>query len=438
MKKYWRSLSLTTILVVMMVTVIGIGGASAQSVCSPATPITGPFTKDGGNNDGVSGKFCYVTSSLCDHINSWNLFGLSINGTEYKNAYVVSNTIAPLNGVYTITYNGTQFGHFEIDGPCAGGAPTSTPTKTFTPAWPTATNTAGTYATSTRTRTATNGPSLTPSRTPTRTKTLTMVPTQTPISGLSLKVQYMPGDANASTTTIQPKIRIVNTGSVSVPVEDLAVRYWYTWDGTNQTQTWTCLSATIPGGCTNIVGDFIKLTSARPGADYILGNLFVIGVTQIAPGQSIDIQYRLTKSDSSLYTQTGDYSFNPSFTTYTDWNKISLYHYPSNQVIWGVEPLAPTPTVTKTPTATLPGGICAPVTSVITAPFSFDGVGNFCWQSNNLGSFINSFNTNNVSVNGVNFTNMFVLTSSLPPQVNGYWYVSFSGTFMTAHFEAKP
>src|SRR6185503_7547873 len=63
-------------------------------------------------------------------------------------------------------------------------------------------------------------------------------------------------------------------------------------------------------------------------------------------------------------------------------------------------PIGPTATPTRTPT---PGaGACSPVTSTITAPFSFDGAGTFCWQSSNLGSFINSWNTASVSLNGVN------------------------------------
>ena len=92
------------------------------------------------------------------------------------------------------------------------------------------------------------------------------------------------------------------------------------------------------------------------------------------------------------------------------------------------------PTATITPTV---GGACSPVTSTITAPFTYDGSGAFCWQSSNLGSYINSWNTASVVVNGVNETNLYVAAASLPARINGYWYVSYNSSVAWGHFEAK-
>lgn len=164
MKNFLRFLSVTSVLVMTLVSLIGIGSVSAQTVCSPATAISVPFTKDG------AGTFCYQAASLCANINSWNLTTLSINGTNYTNIYVTSSSIAPLNGGYTITYSSSvAWGHFEIVGsPCSGGSSTNTPlpgpSATFT-----RTNTPGTGPTATRTRTPTPvvGPTLTFTRTPT-------------------------------------------------------------------------------------------------------------------------------------------------------------------------------------------------------------------------------------------------------------------------------
>jgi endoglucanase len=91
---------------------------------------------------------------------------------------------------------------------------------------------------------------------------------------------------------------------------------------------------------------------------------------------------------------------------------------------------------TITPT-TPPGGACSPVTSSITAPFTYDGAGAFCWQSSNLGSYINSWNTTSVIVNGVNLTNLYTASGSLPAKIGGYWYVSYNSTVAYGHFEAK-
>ncbi len=105
----------------------------------------------------------------------------------------------------------------------------------------------------------------------------------------------------------------------------------------------------------------------------------------------------------------------------------------------------PTNTPVRTPTQIVgasatpgsTGSACSPVTSTITAPFSFDGAGTFCWQSSNLGSYINSWNANSVNVNGVNVTNIYVASGSYPAKVNGFWYVSYNSSVAWGHFEAK-
>jgi len=93
------------------------------------------------------------------------------------------------------------------------------------------------------------------------------------------------------------------------------------------------------------------------------------------------------------------------------------------------------PTATFTPTTSV--GACSPVTSTITVPFTFDGAGPLCWQASSLGSFINSWNTTSVTLNGVNVTNMWVPVGSYPAKIGGFYYVSYNaGSF--GHFEARP
>jgi len=100
-----------------------------------------------------------------------------------------------------------------------------------------------------------------------------------------------------------------------------------------------------------------------------------------------------------------------------------------------------TPTRTNTPTVTPTTGTstpaCSPVTSTITAPFTFDGAGTFCWQTSNLGSYINNWNLVSLTINGVNFTGQYVPSSAYPAKINGYWYVRYTGNFAWSHFEAK-
>jgi endo-1,4-beta-xylanase len=99
-------------------------------------------------------------------------------------------------------------------------------------------------------------------------------------------------------------------------------------------------------------------------------------------------------------------------------------------------PGGPTPTITRTPT---PGGsgACSPVTSIITAPFSFDGAGTFCWQIASIPSYTNNWNLASLTINGVNFTGVYVAAANLPAKINGFYYVSYIGNFAWSHLEAK-
>jgi hypothetical protein len=98
-------------------------------------------------------------------------------------------------------------------------------------------------------------------------------------------------------------------------------------------------------------------------------------------------------------------------------------------------PVTPTPV---TPTATPGGGTpCSPVTGTVTAPFTYDGAGTFCWQIASIPSYINSWNLTSLKINGVDFSNIYAVPSNLPPKINGYWYVSYSGQYAWSHFEAK-
>ena len=98
----------------------------------------------------------------------------------------------------------------------------------------------------------------------------------------------------------------------------------------------------------------------------------------------------------------------------------------------------PPPTNTSpAPTATSGGaGTCSPVDASISAPFSHNGAGTFCWRSDNLGGYINSWNLVSLTVNGVSATNVWVASASYPAQIGGYWYVSYNSSVAWGHFEA--
>ncbi len=399
MKKYWRFLNLAIILVVVMVT-IGVSRASAQTVCSPATTISVPFSKDG------LGSFCWQTTTLCDHINSWQVSpGISINGTNYSNIFAYSSSIPPLNGGYTISYNSTaiQFAHFEIDGPCTGSSPTSTPTATLsrTPTQMIAVSTTPAL-TATRTRTATKGPSLTPTRTrtltPTRTITLSPSATSTGIDqyyvnvalASNFPVVYIGGNDVMATVSTN-----IQNATFSIVVID-------TTTGLEQSQTNPILTPAHPDSqqANQALGNLANFTlnGARPGTVFLRATVTGQVCTPVCAQGSV------TKDSTNITVVSG-----------------------------------PTPTRTMTPTRTPTPviGPCSPVDATIASPFVQDGIGNFCWQVSSITSSINSFNTASLNVNGINYTNMFASVSTLPTKINGFWYITYIGNTTFSHFEAK-
>jgi endoglucanase len=166
-------------------------------------------------------------------------------------------------------------------------------------------------------------------------------------SGLVL--EYADANTAATTNQISPHFEIANNTSASVALSTLTIRYWYTEDGT-ETQQFNCDYAVA--GCANVTGSFTRLTSPTSTADTYLQVGFTSAAGSVAiNGNSGDIQTRFNKSDWTNYTQTNDYSWSATQTSYAAWSLVTLYQ--NGLLVWGTEPggnTAPTPTPTFTPT----------------------------------------------------------------------------------------
>lgn len=72
-----------------------------------------------------------------------------------------------------------------------------------------------------------------------------------------------------------------------------------------------------------------------------------------------------------------------------------------------------------------------------TAPFVFDGAGEYWWRMTSIPSFVNSWNLTVLDINGMNCLNMYLGSSSLPAKQNGYYNIHYKSAFSYGHFEAK-
>jgi hypothetical protein len=152
-----------------------------------------------------------------------------------------------------------------------------------------------------------------------------------------VRLQYRPGDANKPDDVwIRPQIDLLNESGADVPLSELTVRYWYTID-TAAAQTFACDAALTTGGCGNVTGAFAAVSPARAGADSVLEIGFLPAAGALpAGGQTQGIVLRAGKTDFTSYTEPGDYSYDGTFSTYTDAPRITVYR--NGALIWGVEP----------------------------------------------------------------------------------------------------
>ena len=227
---------------------------------------------------------------------------------------------------------------------------TPTPTHTATPvvtATPTPTHTATPVVTATPTHTATPVVTATPTHTATPvvtatpTHTATPVVTATPTVGPAtptpgtgtIKVQFYNSNTAATTNTIYTDFQLVNLSSSAITLSNVTMRYYYTCD-TSASETFTCDYSTA--GTANVTGTIVSMSPTYSTADTYLQIGFASGAGSIAAGGSVDVQGRIYKSDWSNFTQTNDYSFNATATTYVDWTYVT--GYVSGVLQWGTAP----------------------------------------------------------------------------------------------------
>jgi hypothetical protein len=154
------------------------------------------------------------------------------------------------------------------------------------------------------------------------------------VSGL--KVQDRSHDNDNPDNQLYAHFQIINTGTASVPLSSLTMRYWFTDEAPADPLVFACDYAQV--GCSNITSKFVGLPSPVTQANTYLEIGFPAAAGSVAPGQSSgEIQTRIHHVNWSNFITTDSYSFisDPSF-VYKDTQTVTLYL--NGVLIWGTEP----------------------------------------------------------------------------------------------------
>ena len=156
----------------------------------------------------------------------------------------------------------------------------------------------------------------------------------------SVKVSAYNISKSNSVNTIDPYIMLENTGDTEINLSDIKIRYYYTVDG-DIAQTYYCDYASVTGAgshkniTSSVSGKFNRVTG-NSSCDYYLEICFSSNAGVLKPGEKVIVQNRFSKINWSNYSQSNDYSFNPTATEYTITSKITAYS--SGILIGGIEP----------------------------------------------------------------------------------------------------
>lgn len=135
----------------------------------------------------------------------------------------------------------------------------------------------------------------------------------------ALKVQYKCEDVAATTKSIKPTIMLVNTGTTAITT--CKVRYYFTKDGLSPVySTRYVQNGSVSASFGEGTQTYCELTWS--------GNLAV--------GGTVQIKFTINDANYGYYTQTGDYSYDPAKTAFTDFTKIPATI--GGVLVWGTNP----------------------------------------------------------------------------------------------------
>lgn len=160
----------------------------------------------------------------------------------------------------------------------------------------------------------------------------------------AITAQYRTSASGATTDQAEPWFKLVNSGTTSVPLSDVKIRYYFKSDTPDVGYRFACSWAVR--GCGNVTGQFGTLTGGP--ADRYLEVGFTSGAGTLNSRRRLgDLQLRFYRTNWGPIAQSDDYSFRGE-STYSAWNRVTVHR--GSTLLWGTPPGGSPPTTTTTTT----------------------------------------------------------------------------------------
>lgn len=161
----------------------------------------------------------------------------------------------------------------------------------------------------------------------TATQTLTVLP-------INIKLLYVNGDNGVSDhAAIKPYLNVVNQDSITVPYQQLTVRYWLTPESYSGASAWI---DDAQMGKNNISARYVPLSAPRQNALGYIEYSFAGAAGNLNSNSSSGvIKSHVSNADGSATNDANDYSYMAG-KTFVENPNITVYR--NNELIWGTEP----------------------------------------------------------------------------------------------------